>query len=377
MEVTAQPTGAAEQPAVKQQAKVRTFPCASCGARLSFAPGTKTLKCEYCGAANDIPKDESEIEELDFEVYLKAIAGKQEQQEKVHVKCGNCGAEQDFPNNVFAGSCTFCATPIVAKGYANRLIKPKSLIPFRIPKTKAQEEFRKWIGGLWLAPSELKNYAKGDGGLKGMYLPYWTYDCMTHSDYTGERGRDYNVTRTGSDGKTYTETRTDWTRVSGSVENVFDDVLVAASPTMQKLQTSFFGGDRFSAWNTKALVPYSEEFVTGFQAEAYQVGLSDGYRLAKSIIDERIVASIRQDIGGDRQQVHSVDTQYSDITFKHVLVPVWISAYRYRDKVYRFMVNGQNGEVQGESPKSAWKIFFLVVAVLIGLFIVLMLSGKK
>lgn len=367
----------AQQPAVKQQAKVKTFPCTSCGARLSFAPGTKTLKCEYCSAANNIPQDDSEIEELDFEIYLKAIAGKQEQQDKVHVKCGNCGAEQDFPSNTFAGSCTFCATPIVAKGYANRLIKPKSLIPFRIAKTKAQEEFRKWINGLWLAPSELKNYAKGDGGIKGMYLPYWTYDCNAYSDYTGERGKDYTTTRTGSDGKSYTETRTDWTRVSGSVENVFDDVLVSASPTMQKLQTSFFGGDRFTAWNTKALVPYSEEFVSGFQAEAYQVGLSDGYKIAKGIIDERIIVSIKQDIGGDRQQVHSVDTQYSDITFKHVLVPVWISAYRYRDKVYRFMVNGQNGEVQGESPKSAWKIFFLVVGVLIALFIVLMLVGKK
>ena len=72
-----------------------------------------------------------------------------------------------------------------------------------------------------------------------------------------------------------------------------------------------------------------------------------------------------------------MNTQYSDITFKHVLMPVWISAYRYRDKVYRFMVNGQNGEVQGESPKSGWKIFFLVLAILALLFIVLMLGGKK
>jgi LSD1 subclass zinc finger protein len=361
----------------KQQAKVKTFPCKSCGARLSFAPGTKTLKCEYCGAANDIPKDETEIEELDFEIYLKAIAGKQEQQEKVHVKCTNCGSEQDLPPNTFAGNCAFCATPIVAKGYANRLIKPKSLIPFRVPKNKAQEEFKKWMSGLWLAPSELKSYAKGDGGLKGMYLPYWTYDCSTFSEYTGERGKDYTVTREGSDGKTYTETRTDWTRVSGEVENVFDDVLVSASPTLKKLEFSFFGGDRFTAWNTKALVPYSEEFVTGFQAEAYQLGLSEGYKIAKGIIDERILVSIKQDIGGDRQQVHSVSTQYSDITFKHVLVPVWISAYRYRDKVYRFMVNGQNGAVQGESPKSAWKIFFLVMGILLVLFIFLMLVGKK
>ena len=367
---------AAPQQATSTQATIKTFPCGSCGARLAFAPGTKTLKCEYCGAANNIPASAEQIEELDFEVYLQALAGKQEKFEQVQVKCNNCGAEQTLPDNIFAGNCTFCATPVVAKGYANRLVKPKALIPFRIAKTKAQDEFRKWIRSLWLAPSELKKYAQGDGGLKGMYVPYWTYDCAAISEYQGERGIDHTTTRRGSDGKSYSDTRTDWSSVSGVVENRFDDVLVPASPTMTTLGTSWFS-ERFSKWNTQALVPYSEEFVTGFQAEAYQVGLAEGYKSAKAIIDERIVASIKGDIGGDRQRVHDIKTQYSNITFKHVLAPLWISAYRYRDKVYRFMVNGQNGEVQGESPKSAWKIFFLVVGILAVLFFVLLLVGRK
>ena len=362
-------------------AVVKTFPCKSCGARLSFAPGTKTLACGYCGAVNDIPKNSEEIQELDFETYLTALAGKQESHEQVHVKCTNCGAEQTLAANLFAGQCSFCATPIVAQGYANRLVKPKSLIPFRIARNVAQDEFRKWIRGRWLAPSELKKYAQGDSaGINGVYLPYWTYDCDTHSDYSGARGinRQERYTTENSSGQTVTETRTrtDWTSVSGAVENKFDDVLVPASATLVTLQTTLFG-NRFLAWNTKALVPYSEEFITGFQAEAYQTGLADGYRAAKQIIDGRIVQSIKADIGGDAQRVDSVSTQYSNITFKHVLVPVWISAYRYRDKVYRFMVNGQNGEVQGESPKSGWKVFFLVVAVLVVLFIVLMMGGRR
>ena len=371
---------ATELTQIASQATVKTFPCKSCGARLSFAPGTKTLKCEYCGAANDIPKSNDEIEELDFEIYLKAIADKQERFEQVHLKCTNCGAEQTLAPNLFAANCSFCATPIVAKGYANRLIKPKSVIPFRIAKSKAQDEFHKWIRGLWLAPSELKKYAQGDGGLNGMYVPYWTYDCNTCSEYEGQRGINHSESFTtrnaAGESVNQTRTRVDWTSVSGSVENSFDDVLVPASPTLAAATNPLFR-DRFSAWNTKALVPYSEEFITGFQAEAYQVGLTDGYRTAKQVIDGRIEQAIRQDIGGDQQRITSVSSRYSDITFKHVLVPLWISAYRYRDKVYRFMVNGQNGEVQGESPKSAWKIFFLVLGILVLLFVVLMLGGKR
>ena len=31
--------------------------------------------------------------------------------------------------------------------------------------------------------------------------------------------------------------------------------------------------------------------------------------------------------------------------FKHILLPLWLSAYHYRDQSYRFMVNARTGEV--------------------------------
>lgn len=248
----------------KQHSTVKTFPCTSCGAKLSFAPGSQQLKCEFCGATNDIPKDDSAVEEEDFAAFLKSLEDRQETFESVAIKCGNCGAAQEMAANTFAGKCNFCATPIVAKGYAQRHIKPKSLVPFQIAKPDAQAAFRNWINGLWLAPSELKDYARGDGGIHGVYLPYWTYDCDTWSEYSGQRGRDYTVTVKNSDGTTRNETRTDWTPVSGHVENQFDDVLVPASPTMKRL--SFFGNAKFEHFDTQGLVPYSDEFISGFTA---------------------------------------------------------------------------------------------------------------
>lgn len=358
-----------------QRAVVRAFPCASCNAKLTFKPGTRTLKCEFCGAQNDIPNDPSVVEELDLETWLRQVADEHARHEAVHVKCGSCGAEQDLARDTFAGRCRFCATPIVSEGYAQRLVKPRSLIPFQVAQPQAQAAFRQWINGLWLAPSALKQYARGDGGIQGVYVPYWTFDCSTETDYTGERGTDHTRSYTDSNGQHRTETETTWTRVSGHVSNLFDDVLVSGSPTLQRL--SFFGADRFFTWDTKALVPYAEEFVAGFSAEAYQVNLEQGFAAGKEIIDGRIVASIKRDIGGDHQRVGSVHTEYSDLTFKHVLVPVWISAYRYRDKVYRFMINGQNGAVQGESPKSWVKITLLVLGGIVLLYLLAQLGGKN
>jgi hypothetical protein len=106
------------------------------------------------------------------------------------------------------------------------------------------------------------------------------------------------------------------------------------------------------------------------------VTLREGFPVARQSIDEAVRALIRRDIGGDQQRIHSVSTRYSDVKFKHVLLPVWISAYRYRDKAYRFLINGQTGEVSGESPKSWWKIAFLVLGILAVLFVILVAGGN-
>jgi len=357
---------------------VKTFPCGGCGAKLTFAPGTHTLKCEYCGFSNEIHESDERIEELDFQTYLKALEGNQETFTEEHVRCDKCGAEQNLPSNLFASTCSFCGANIVSKSYANRRIKPKSVIPFAIDKQKAQDDFRAWVKGLWLAPGELKKYAESDAAVMGMYIPFWTYDCRTSTDYRGERGENYYTNETrevrNAQGETVTQTErvqhTNWTPASGHVDYFHDDVLVLASQTLPRELRG-----AMTQWDLKKLVPYQPEYVSGYRAEAYQVGLADGYPMAKEQIDSKIYSLVRADIGGDAQRVNDLSTRYSEITFKHVLLPVWVSAYRFRNKTYRFLVNGETGEVAGESPLSWQKVTWLVIAIIVVILIAIALSG--
>lgn len=359
---------------------VKTFPCGGCGAKLTFAPGTHTLKCEYCGHTNEIKESDERIEELDFDTYLKALEGKQETFTEEHVRCDKCGAEQNLPSNLFASTCSFCGANIISKSYANRRIKPKSMVPFTINKSQAQDDFRKWVRGLWLAPGELKKYAESDAAVTGTYIPFWTYDCRTSTDYRGERGENYYTNETrevrNSQGETVTQTErvqhTNWTPASGHVDYFHDDVLVIASNTLPR---ELRGAT--AEWNLKALVPYQAEYVSGYRAEAYQIGLAGGYPLAKEQIDSKIYSLVREDIGGDAQRVNDLSTRYSEIKFKHVLLPVWVSAYRFRNKTYRFLVNGQTGEVAGESPLSWQKMTWLIVAIVVIVIVAIALSGHR
>ena len=120
------------------------------------------------------------------------------------------------------------------------------------------------------------------------------------------------------------------------------------------------------AWDLHAFEPYRPDFLAGFKAELYGVNLEEGYAAAAAVMDLAIRRDVRRDIGGDAQRIYSVQTDRRDVTFKHVLLPVWIAAYRYRGKPYRFVVNGRTAEVLGERPYSWWKI---ALAVIVGLAI--------
>ncbi len=350
--------------------KDKQFECGQCGASLEFSPGTECLTCPYCGHENPIAPVEDTIEELDYHEALRTAADTADLEERIEVDCTSCGASTTLAPNVAADECPFCGTPIVKAGTTHRILRPKALLSFKIRREEAQTAFRDWISGLWFAPNALKKRGKQSERLQGVYMPYWTYDADTRSRYTGQRGEHYwvTVTRTVTvNGKTERRRervrKTRWYPASGQVRNAFDDVLVLASESLPRKKT-----DDLEPWDLRNLVPYKDEYLSGFKAESYKVPLVAGFEHAKYKMDPVIRASVCRDIGGDEQRILGLDTEYRDITFKHVLLPIWISAYRYHNKIYRFMVNGRTGEVQGERPWSWIKIAFatLVGAAIVG-----------
>lgn len=345
------------------------FPCSSCGAKLEFAPGTNSLSCPYCGAETVIPQSEEDIQELDYVQMLTSLSDQEEKEEITYLKCGTCAAEINKLAKITAMACPYCGAGIVATAQSKKLLKPKSLLPFKIDAAAARKSYESWIQSLWFVPNALKDAAVITEKLKGMYVPYWTYDTNTISFYTGKRGDDYAVTKTRTvmrDGKnqteTYTTTETRWSSVSGTVYNDFDDVLVLASKSLPQKQAV-----ALEPWDLNQLEPYSDEYLSGFQSESYQVDLPQGFEVAKNMMEGPIRSCIRRHIGGDHQRIHIVKTQYNSVSFKHILLPAWICAYRFQEKVYRFLVNARTGEVQGERPWSWVKIAFVV---LLGLAVV-------
>jgi len=362
------------QPSSKSQ-----LSCPGCGAMLEFNPKRGQMECPYCGRQEAIARNKTSLlAEHSFEAHLNekhtqlAALSKQ----AVEVQCPGCRAQFTFEPPTVAGKCPFCNTNIVAQpSMASPVVNPGGIVPFKIGQRQAREKVGEWLRQRWFAPRELRRLSQY-AGLQGIYLPFWTYDCRTHSEYRGQRGDRYlrteTYTTTDDEGRTVTETRevvdTRWTNVSGSLEQTFDDVLISAAESINQDHLQAVEG-----WDLSELVPYNPSYLSGFKVQRYQIHLKNGFEQAKKKMEPEICKAVERQIGGDEQRVRSISTTYSSITFKYILLPVWAGAYEFKGRRYSIVVNGQSGKVCGDRPYSSLQVVlviliaFLVLAIVVGL----------
>ncbi len=360
------------------------WPCEACGAELRFEPGATRLVCTHCGHVQEIPAlprhaQKDALGELDLAAALRGGLSDLAMEEPRTVRCDGCGALVEFQGAEHARECPFCATPVVVGTGTNRQIKPQAVLPFRLGEGEARAAMTKWLGRLWFAPNGLVEYARKGRPMNGIYTPYWTFDAASRSRYAGARGTYYYETRTvtvtvnGKPERRQEQVRKiRWSPASGWVTRDFDDVLVLGSTSLPAGYT-----EALAPWDLSALEGYRTDYLAGFTAEGYTVPLDEAHGKARVIMDRVIRDDVRRAIGGDEQRIDRIDSQFSLETFKHVLLPVWLAAYKYNGRTYRFVVNGQTGKVQGERPWSAWKIAFaVVVAVAVAATVAWLAQGQ-
>jgi ribosomal protein S27E len=356
--------------------KAHRFPCPGCGADLAFDPQDGGLTCTHCGRREAIPQSAEQVVEKSYEDYLKvrpellqAIA-----EGALEVACEGCGATISFTPPQVSANCPFCGRNRVSQGKsADPMVAPQGLLPFALTRPQAKESVHKWLGSLWFAPSALQKMARQDR-VVGVYLPFWTYDAHTTSHYTGERGDAYYEQQTYTENgvrKTRNVRKVRWSSRSGTVTLWHDDVVIAATQAVSQ--------DRLRAlepWDFGKLTAYDPAYLAGHEAQRYQLDVAKGFELAKAVMEEHIHAAVKRDIGGDEQRVHDVRSSYSGITFKHLLLPVYLGAYTFAAKVYQIVVNARTGEVQGDRPYSWWKIAGALLLALLALLCFAWLKGQ-
>ncbi len=359
---------------------LRKHPCPECGGDAEWSAAKKALACPYCGTV--LPWSDGEdpigasIFEHNLEEALSTVGteGRGLKTEKKSVKCESCQAISIFDPDRAAQRCDFCASPaIVAVDDMTGVITPESLLPAVIPATTVRDQLREWYKTRWWAPNKLKKAALTDT-LHGIYLPYWTFDAHVGALWTAESGYYYYETETyrGSDGKTQTRQvrKIRWESSEGQLSHFFDDDAV---PGTVGIHTALLR--KVEPFPTISdLRPYEPAFVRGWTVERYQVDLRQASQTSKQQMDHTIHQLCSRQVPGDTQRNLQVQTDYQGRTFKHILVPVWLTTYTYGRKSFQVVVNGYTGKMAGEHPLSWVKITFAILAALIVILIIVGLN---
>jgi hypothetical protein len=354
--------------------RARHFPCPSCGADLVWAPARGLLRCEYCGyerhderragsvaaAAPAIPAPPAFVAEMPLAERLAARADLDWGASRRSVRCAKCGAAETFDAGVAAKSCAFCGSPAVAEAPAESgALRPDGVLPFRVEKRAAIESFRGWLRSLWFRPTALKVRAALTE-IRGVYIPFWTFDARSESDWSAEAGTRHRR------GKT---TTISWRHVSGHLSHRFDDLPLPASRGLDAATAR-----EIEPFPTAELLPFEPGYLSGFLAEELATGVAEARAAAEARMDELLRAACRAQFRADVVRNLRVSTTYSAWTTKSGLLPIWIAAYEFGGESYRYVVNGATGKATGTAP---WSWVKIGLAALAALVVLLLIAGNR
>lgn len=346
----------------------KTYYCESCGGVMEFDVDTQNLKCPNCGNEIKIEKEKEKVQEHELtKRVMQSI--KVEEKASTSMECEGCGAIVEVDSTSTATECPYCGCNYVMAKKQIEGIVPDGVVPFKIKKDDVGELFRNWINNRKLAPQVLKTLYQSDK-IQGIYMPFWTFDADVDAKYTAMGGTRREVVTTDKDGNEKVETKIDWHKTSGHVDNFFDDVLIKASDKLKEELISAL------SYDTKDIPSYSHDYMSGYCAEVYTVSLEDAHKSAQKRMKNKMTDMCRADVRKTYDDVKDlkVNLSYRDETYKYVLLPVYSTVYLFKDKEYHVLINGQNGKIIGEYPKSYAKIVAIVMFVIVILVIILYLA---
>jgi hypothetical protein len=359
------------------------FSCPACGGEARWEPAKQALVCPFCGTTSPAqvelsPSGEQVLKEHDLVAALRGIpdAARGWQAQRTSVRCQSCQAISVFDPQRVGQRCDFCgSSALVPYEEIKEAFRPESLLPMKVSETNVRDNIRQWYRSRWFAPNKLKRAALTDT-VKGVYIPYWTFDAQVHADWTAESGYYYYVTETYRDANGNTQTRqvrkVRWVPSSGSLDHFFNDELVPASrgvhPDMLRRIEPFP--------TTTDLVPYNAGYLSGWVVERYQIDLLAAARQARQRMDAQMEQLCASRVPGDTHRNLHVDTDYSGQTFKHLLAPIWLLTYNYGPKSFQVVINGYTGKMAGKYPKSWVKITLAILGALAAVGLILLLTQR-
>ena len=297
--------------------------CGSCGGTLRYDIASYGLVCDFCGTVRRLhrPEEGAAIGEFDFATALRG-SGTNWGVTRRLVACKSCGAQLLYNSDQMSGMCPYCGSAVVLSAEdADCGVAPSAIIPFTLTKEQVAEKFYRWNKFAFWSPEKFRR-GKILSELTPVYIPYWSFEADAVTTYSGRFGH-----TVGSGDRE----RTDWYQKTGIAEKHISEFNVCGS-------RKFFNDKMLNSvvsFKSRECLPYTPETLSGMAAEIYTIGIDEAWNYAKTTgLKKEIMESTREHEHADCYSNLVYSTEYYNVKFKYVLVPVYLAGCRYGGKIY-------------------------------------------
>ena len=347
----------------KKEPDVVDFKCPQCLATTAYSVEDGGLRCAHCGYY-EAPEEKivgKSAEEFEFTVETMAVSGSAQGwgEARQSLRCQSCQATTSLPEGHLTHTCPFCgSTQVLQQLAVQDMLRPKFVIPFKVDDDACKRISTAWLGSSWMTPKSLKSLASL-ASFTGIFLPYWTFDAKSRAHWRAQVGHQVTESYYDSSSKSWqTRTKTEWRWESGQVSGVYDDVLV---PGTNKISDILL--ERIKDFDTRGFVPYEPVYLAGFLAQAYDLMLEQSWTFARDFMREDTRLKCRSQASTSQIRQFSMSLDFSEESWRYVLLPVYVAVYRYADQVFQVMINGQTGTIAGQRPVDWPKVWIAVLGM--------------
>ena len=350
-------------PKADPSAAATTYHCPNCGAPTRFDVAAGGVACEHCGYVAEVQSQQVGRQAGEIEFTLESLEqsrlGWGVTRRQLH--CDACGAELELAENAITATCPFCASNQVNLRQApGDHLRPRFLVPFQIEMSDCQQRARAWLGRGWYHPGALAASAAIQP-FTGVYLPFWTFSAQVDAAWRAEVGYERTEHYYDAGSKSMrTRTHIDWRWESGQVQANFSDLLVEGSSHISQVLLI-----RIQPFHLESLVTYNPDYLAGWQAQVYDIPLETAWDQGKAVMREQSKDQCRKSIKSSHVRNFSMSADFNEEAWRFILLPVYLAAYRYEQRVFQVLVNGQTGEIGGQKPVDWWKIWLVIAAMLL------------
>jgi hypothetical protein len=273
------------------------------------------------------------------------------------LRCGGCGAAMEYQAKAQATQCGFCGGSVKLEQLVDPHEQIEKRLQFKVDRAQASQIYKEWISRQgFFRPFNLASASTLES-LRALWWAGWMVDASVRATWTADSDAGAQKAK--------------WAPHAGEFQSDFKAMIIPATRGLTPDECAQLEPTYDFAQTVSDGAPECEDAVIERFDMPRSFARSSVVGALQRLVEGRIKSG---EIPGSRFRNLHASVHLRRLVTRRVGFPAYVIAYRYRGRLYRTVISGQDPNcVIGEAPRSIGKLVLVIALALSGLAAILAL----